>query len=322
MNKLIVPDLYCPFPSKTNKHVDVLEKHALEWVLQFKLLPNNSAYQELSDAKSFLLTASAYPYCKFQYLEIANDFMNWIIIWDEVSGLLDKGQQVETIKTLHKRFIEILQGSELIDTDIPLSFALSDLRQRMLEVTSVKWFSYFVRSFDEYIDGCVQESINWVQEIVPDIETYTTLRQATGVMEPLMDLIEFCDNLMLPDFLRENDIIQKLRMMTNKIICLCNDIFSVAKEMAVGDFHNFIFVLHYQQQISLEEAIKCVADMHDREVKAMIDLEASIPSFGEELDVEIAKYISGLHTWIRGHLDWYSHSGRYQNVTRLESVKY
>lgn len=322
MNSLILPALYCPFPSQINKHVDVLEKHSMEWVLKFKLLPNESAYQALSNAKSFLLTASAYPCCNFKHLEIANDFMNWIIIWDEVSGLLDKGHQVETIKTWYKRFMEILQGSEITDTDIPLSFALGNLRQRMLEVTSVKWFSYFVRSFDEYIDGCVQESINWVEGIVPDIETYTTLRKATGVMEPLMDLIEFCDNLILPDFLRENDIIQKLRMMTNKIICLCNDIFSVAKEMAVGDFHNFIFVLHHQQQISLEEAIMCVADMHDREVKAMIDLEASIPSFGEELDVEIAKYISGLHTWIRGHLDWYSHSGRYQTVTRLESAKY
>jgi 5-epi-alpha-selinene synthase len=322
MKNLIIPDLYCPFPSQINQHVDVLEKYGMEWVLRFKLMSNESAYKDLFDAKSFLLTASAYPYCNLQYLKIANDFMNWIIIWDEVSGILDKGKQVKKIKFLHKRFIEILHGSNLKNADIPLSFALSDLRQRMLEITSAKWFSYFVNSFDEYIDGCVQESVNWAHEIVPDIETYTTLRKATGVMEPLIDLIEFCDNLILPDFLREHDILKKLRMMTNKIICLCNDIFSMPKEMAVGDFHNLIFVMHYQQQISLEQAIKSVADMHDHEVKSMIELETSLPSFGKELDVEAAKYISGLHAWIRGHLDWYSHSGRYQTVAKLERAKY
>ncbi|QSJ14786.1 hypothetical protein JYQ62_23190 [Nostoc sp. UHCC 0702] len=52
----------------------------------------------------------------------------------------------------------------------------------------------------------------------------------------------------------------------------------------------------------------------------MMNLEATIPSFGEEVDAELARYISACHAWIRGNLDWSSHSGRYQSTEKLDLV--
>lgn len=110
--------------------------------------------------------------------------------------------------------------------------------------------------------------------------------------------------------------------MTNNIISWCNDIFSADREIGSGDVHNLVFVLHYQQQVNLEKAIKLAAKMHDQKVRELLILEASIPSFGEYLDIKLAKYISGLHAWIRGNQDWYSHSGRYQTLEKLELAKF
>lgn len=42
MKELLSSDLYCPFSSHINKHVDVLEEYALEWVTRFNLLANES----------------------------------------------------------------------------------------------------------------------------------------------------------------------------------------------------------------------------------------------------------------------------------------
>lgn len=91
--------------------------------------------------------------------------------------------------------------------------------------------------------------------------------------------------------------------------------------MASGDVHNLVLILHYQQQIPLELAIKRAIEVHDQEVQELIKIQASLPSFGEELDVELAKYISGMYAWIRGNLDWYFNSERYQTIERLELVE-
>ncbi|AVH67867.1 terpene synthase family protein [Nostoc sp. 'Peltigera membranacea cyanobiont' N6] len=321
MKELLSSDLYCPFSSHINKHVDVLEESALEWVTRFNLLANESVYQRFTKSNFFRLVAGAYPYCDLEKIKIASDLFSWLFIWDDQCDMSDLGQQPEVLKLFHKRFIEILNGTELESSDIHLSYALSDLRQRMLQIGSIKWFHHFVCSFEEYFAGCVEEAINRAHVVIPDIDTYIKIRNLSSAGDLTVVLIEFCDQLLIPDILRQHDIFKKLKEKIINILAWCNDIFSYAREMASGDVHNLVLVLHYQQQIPLELAIKRAIEIHDREVRELIKLEASLPSFGEELDAELAKYISGMYAWIRGNLDWYFNSDRYQTIERLELVE-
>ncbi|AFY35094.1 Terpene synthase metal-binding domain-containing protein [Calothrix sp. PCC 7507] len=320
MNNYIIPDLYCPFPSQVNQHVDVLEEYALEWALRFNLLKNELIYQRLSKSKFFLLAAGAYPYSQIEELKIANDLLNWVFIWDDQCDLSDLGKQPEVLKVFHQRFLEILNGSELTKKDTPLSYALGDLRQRMLQKVSKEWFLHLVHGFEEWFCGYEQEANIRAQGIIPDVYTYMKLRRASVGVNIFLTLTEMCHQLVIKDFLRNHNIMEKLKLMTGHIIAWSNDIFSASREMASGDVHNLVIVLNYQQQISWQQAIDNVAKMHDKEVKKMIRLEASIPSFGEEVDTQISNYILGCHTWIRSNLDWYSHSKRYQNTESLELV--
>lgn len=76
------------------------------------------------------------------------------------------------LKSWHKRFLEILQGAELTSKDVPHGYALSNIRQRILQIGSTEWLNYFVHNVKEYFQGCVQEAAYRAQEIVPDIDTY------------------------------------------------------------------------------------------------------------------------------------------------------
>jgi 5-epi-alpha-selinene synthase len=321
MNQFTLPELYCPFPSQINKYADVLEKYAIEWLLRLNLLTHESIYQRFCKSKFFFLSASVYPYCELEELKIANDWISWLFIWDDQCDMSDLGKQPDVLKIFHNRFLEILNGAELTSQDIPISRALSDLRNRMLQRGGAKTFHHFVRSLEDYFYGCFLEATNRVQGIVPNVDTYIKIRSLSAAADLCLTLIEFCDHVNISYFLRNHDIMKKLTMMSINIISWCNDIFSVFREMGSGDVHNLVAVLHYNQQLPLQEAIKYAAEMHDQEVRKMIDLEASLPSFGEETDPELTKCILGFHAWIRGNLDWYSHSGRYQNLQRLELVQ-
>lgn len=319
MYDLNIPSLYSPFPHQFNQYVGVLEETVFDWVLRFNLLADESAFKRFSKAKFYLLIASCYPECQLEELKIANDWLSWMMTWDDECDLSNLSNQPEVLNELHKRFIEVLNGAELTSQDSLRSHALADLRQRMFQREGAKTFHYFVHSVEDYLHGCVQEAINRSQKNVPEVDTYIHLRRSTGAMEPLFELIEFTNHLKIPKILREYHTLKKIKMMTNNIVCWCNDIFSAPKEMANNDVHNLVLVLHYQQRISLDEAFKRAAEMHDEEIRSMIQLEASIPSFGENIDIELAKYISGLHIWIGGHVNWYSLSSRYQTLVKMDT---
>ena len=320
MEKIIFPDLYCPFPSQINKHVDVLEDYALEWVTRFNLLRDELSYQRLYKSKFYFLAACAYPYSQLEELKIANDLLNWVFIWDDQCDVSDLGKQPELLKLFHKRFLEILNGVELTNQDILLTHALSDLRQRILQKMSRTWFFHLVCGFQDWFNGYEQEAVIRAQNITPDLDTYIKLRRSSVGVGIFLTLSEMCHQLNITDSLRNHDVIKKLNLMTGDIIAWSNDIFSAPREMASGDVHNMVIVLNYHQQISLKQAMNNVAIMHDQVVKNMVYLEASIPYFGEKLNGQVAKYILGCHAWIRSNLDWYSHSGRYQNIETLELV--
>jgi 5-epi-alpha-selinene synthase len=318
MQQLLSPALYCPFPSQINKHIDVLEEYALEWVLRFNLLEDESTYKRFCKSKFFFLAASAYPYSNLEELKIAHDWLSWVFIWDDQCDLSELKKQPEILNKFHQRYLEILNGAELNSQDTLFCRALIDLRERTLERASIKWFKYFISYLEDYFCGCVQEASNRAKGIVPDVDTYIKIRRSSVGVYAVLALSEFCNQFMMPDVLRNHYLVKKLELITTDIISWSNDIFSLSREIASGDVHNLIFVLHYHKQISLEEATKQVAQIHDAEVRSLLSLESFLPSFGEGLDVDVTKYILGMHSWISGNLDWYSHSFRYHNSERLE----
>ncbi|BAY18135.1 terpene synthase metal-binding domain-containing protein [Anabaenopsis circularis NIES-21] len=322
MEKLIFPDLYCPFPSQVNQYVDVLEDYAFEWVLRFNLLSNESTYQHFLKTNFFWLTANTYPHYQLEELKIGNDWLSWLFIWDDHCDLSDLRKQPQVLKVVHKRFLEIFTGAEeATSKDIPLTHALSDLRQRMIKMWGARYFHLLIPCLEDYFNGCVLQADNHSQKTIPDLETYIKTRRLSLAGDLVLAWIEYFNCLRIPNILRKHQIIEKINEMTINILAWCNDIFSFPKELASNDVHNLVLVLHYQQQLSLEQSVDYAVNMHNRELQALLELEKSLPSFGEELDTEIAKYLSGIHDWIRGNFDWCTKTARYNSVENLDLVK-
>ncbi|MCC5649649.1 terpene synthase family protein [Nostoc sp. XA013] len=322
MQQLLSSGLYCPFPSQLNKHVDILEKHALEWVLRFNLQASKTAYQRFSKSKFFLLAASAYPDCDLEELKIGNDWLSWVFIWDDLCDMSEFKKQPEALRVFQQRFIEILRGAEPTRQDIPINHALADLRQRTHERASEKWFNYFLHCFEQYCHGCVEEAVIRAEGIVPNINTYMKCRRFSVGGYLFLTVSEFCNNYMLSDILRNHKTVKQLELITIDILAWCNDVFSASREIDSGDIHNLVIVLHHIHKLPLNKAIKRAADMHDQKVKSLINLEASLPYFGEDIDVELAKYISIMHSWISGNFNWYSLTSRYESAEKLELVNF
>jgi 5-epi-alpha-selinene synthase len=320
MSLFSFPELYYPFPFIVNTHVDALEDYAIEWVLKFNLLENKLSLKTLRKSKFHYLAASTYPYSEFEELKIANDWYNWLFIWDDQCDMSDIGKQPKLLEVFHQRFLEILNGAKPKIQDIPLGHALADIRCRILQSANEKFLHYFIDCVSDYFYGCVLQAEYRLLQIVPDIETYIMIRTLCSAADSCLALIELGHNMVLPDSLRQHYMFKKLNYITNNLISWCNDIFSCIREIESGDIHNLVYVIHHDK-LPLEKAIKKAAEIHDKRIGELIALEASFPSFGEELDIHVNKYIAGCNEWVRGHYDWYCHSKRYNTQEKLEIVK-
>ena len=74
-------------------------------------------------------------------------------------------------------------------------------------------------------------------------------------------------------------------------------------------------ILMTHHKLSLQEAVDYVGNLCKQTIDGFIENEKHIPSWGEEVDKEVAIYVKGLRDWIVGSLHWSFMTERYFGTT-------
>ena len=72
-----------------------------------------------------------------------------------------------------------------------------------------------------------------------------------------------------------------------------------------------IVVLMREQELDLQGAVDYVGALCQGTIQRFEDNRAMLPSWGDELDKQVATYVEGLQNWIVGSLHWSFDSERY-----------
>lgn len=306
----IPPALYCPFPAAVSKHAETVQQQNIEWVRRFNLLKGEGAYKPLSAAKFGSLVSRTYPHAPLEELQIVTDWTVWMFILDDLSETLAK--EPDSLAAMYSGFLDILKGVRAGEPENPLAVALQDIRSRLLQKATPAWMSRFIRTFEECCESWVWEARNLTNGTIPDVATYIQMRPFTGALMTVIEMIDITEGIDLSAEVRQHEAVQRLTLIANNVVNYPNDIFSVEKEIKAGEIHNLVLLLQREHQLSFQEAIDRAAEMHNSEVRAFIDLEKQLPSFGAQADWDLKRYLSALRFIMRGHLDWAQASGRYQ----------
>lgn len=312
IEKIVLPTLYCPFPSAVNKHAATLHQRTLEWARRFHLLEKETGYQDLSASKNSWLVARTYPNAPLEELQVVSDWITWLFILDDVSE--ETGKQPDSLAAMYARFLGILKGAIAAASANPLECSLQDIRQRLLQKTTPGWMSRFMRRCEECWDSWVWEATNRYKRIAPDVESYTKMRPFTGGLMTFLEMIDIAEGIALPLEVREHPRVQHLTLIANNVVLYANDIFSLEKEIKQGDFHNLVLLLKQERNLPLNEAIAIAAEIYNGEVQAFLTWEQQLPSRGEPTDSYLNRYVSTLRFFMRANVEWSLESGRYQSL--------
>jgi 5-epi-alpha-selinene synthase len=317
VNDIKLPVLYCPFPSAINQHWEATEPHSFKWVRSFNLVTDESVYEIFRAEKFAILAARCYPTVSLEAIKILSNYIFWIAIADDYFEKVGINKQPQLLESVYAQLVDTFkkEGDSLLDADAPLALAFRDIWQKLYQLPNgtSELMLRFAKHTEDYLQGVHWEAMNNVQGIMPNLATYMKIRTFTVGGYIFFNLIQITDGIALPPEVIEHPILKLLELAVNNITIYVNDIFSIAKEMREGNPHNVVLILQHSYQISLQEALNRVAELHDAEVQNFIELAAQLPSFGSEIDANFQRYILSLRFWMRGHMDWAQESERYQS---------
>lgn len=318
MLKTKIPQIFCPFPSMINPFAKEAEQHTADWVHHFELVRSDKARERFRRARFAMLSSRAFPAAGRFKLCIAAEFNTWLFLLDDKNDESRFGKR-DFLEMVHSFVTMILQNNQVVapEEGMPLANSFADLWKRLRKISSPAWQQRFEKSMIDYLDACLWEVDNRIRHEAPSVKDYIEKRPYTGALYADIELIEVLESIYLPDEVRLHETVQQLALACNNVVCWANDLFSFDKERRQGDVHNLVVVLKEERELDLEEALEETARMHDAEVRRFISLSENLPSFGNEVNEELERYVGVLKAWMRANLDWsFQDTARYRmNIT-------
>jgi hypothetical protein len=307
----VLPPLYYPFPSAVNPHAEAAEQHSLVWAERFGII-TPAAYQRFLASNFGSFAARTYPTAPREELLIISDWSAWGFLKDDQTDEGEMGRRPEELAALHARFLAVLESDRSTGHDAPLTHALADLGQRLRRKLTPEQMRLFIQTHHDWLAASELETAHRAVGVAPNVADYIHQRQFGGAVYVCFALIELSKRIELPPAVRDHHFVRRLSRTANNAICWCNDLFSLEKELRHGDPANLVIALRAEYGLTLQAAVARVAEMHDAEVRAFLELESRLPSFGAQADALLERYVAGLRSWMRGNFDWSQTTGRYR----------
>ncbi|KAH7928123.1 terpenoid synthase [Leucogyrophana mollusca] len=306
--KFILPDLVtdCTYPLRLNPSCYKVARAAERWLLRGAHLSEARATKFMG-LKAGELTAACYPDTDAFHLRVCSDFMNWLFNMDD---WLDEFDVADTWG-MRECCISAFRDPINFQTDKLGGKMSKSFFRRFIKTGGPGCTERFIHTMDLFFIAVVQQADDRANGVVPDLESYITVRRDTSGCKPCFALIEYAAKIDLPDEVMSHPCIQAMEEATNDLVTWSNDIFSYNVEQSRHDTHNMIVVIMRERGLDLQGAVDFVGRYCKGSIERFERERAALPSWGEDIDRDVAIYIDGLQNWIVGSLHWSFDSERY-----------
>jgi len=167
----------------------------------------------------------------------------------------------------------------------------------------------------------VQQAEDRRQNHIRTLDSYLDVRRDTIGAKPSFAILEL--DMDLPDDVFNHPTLENLRTWVIDMLCIGNDICSYNIEQARGDdLHNMVTIVMHQFNTDVQGAMDYIGKFHDRLAGAFLLTKDRLPSWGEPIDSQVARYVHGLGNWVRANDQWSFESQRYFGTKGLEIMKH
>jgi hypothetical protein len=288
-----LPQGYYPWPDLINSNIGQMEIDMNNWIDQdYAYLPEK-ARRKYKKMGFHLCTARMVPKASYEQTIPCNRFvLNFVVMDDQMEFAT-----IDEKKRDCDRAIEILQGSAPAPNENGIFQHLALIRDEYKAFMPPEWLERFTENLSRCFKYGVQEETPFkLAKRIPSLEYFMILREYSVNMYPYLYWADIETNFVLPKYIEEHPVIQRLRALTSRIEAWQNDFYSLRKEMGLDtELMNLILVLQKGRKISLEEAVNEAKRIHDEDVAEFVALHENLPDFGN-YQQRVYDYITSLGT--------------------------
>jgi hypothetical protein len=319
---------YYPFPETSiPEHVERLKADAENWL--------DNDYTFLTDSERRLYKIANLAYTTIRMLPHANtsyERMKPAVRWMVVVTVSDDYYELSTrdeIKDAAERVRAILLGADPLPGEMVFFHQYAIMRDELRAFMPDEWMERMAKDMYEYLLFGIREMAAYTATgSLPNTAIYSIIREFDVAVIPFMNFVECEIDFILPKYVVDHPVIQRIRSLMGKIIGFQNDFYSLEKEAVRGASKtpcDLIRVMEKEYELSFEEACREALRLHDDCVTEFASLQSALPDFGS-LNKDIENYslymgigIQGLNTWY--HLDTlrYKPEG-YQDIEKRDTL--
>ncbi|KAH8817571.1 terpenoid synthase [Flagelloscypha sp. PMI_526] len=304
-----------PWQSKLNPHYRLCQTESLIWLRSFQAFsPKTQAAFDKSDCS--LLAAFAFPHASAFDLRSCCDLMHTIFALEDFTDNHPLDQAVSRCEATMDAILNVNKtrpDGEHIIGEIARQFW-----KRASSHMSRPIVKRFERRWREFVDALIIQAQRHAEGYICTPEEYMCARRDNFGTYQCFALLEQSLQLNLPDEAIDHPLLQSLYKDTTDMLILSNDMCSYRKEVLVNDAeYNTITVLQKHLSLSLDDSLQRLLEHHDCNVESFLNVADKVlkkdgfPSFGPEVDLEVATFVDGIGLWVRGYDEWSFASGRY-----------
>ncbi|MBZ5714801.1 terpene synthase family protein [Nannocystis pusilla] len=304
-----LPTLECPYLPSVHPAADEIHEMTVKWAQAMGLARNPAHIEALRDSQVGHLLARIFPATADMIaLQVAVD---WTTLFCCLDDRLEQIHGAALVAAYLRSLLGVFRDGahpQLID---PFSQGFSDLRERMLDLRVPNWIPRFSACVERLFDAFVDEARYRAAGVVPAFASHSKIRQITVGLHTGFLLSELTEHIFLPPDVLEHESVRALERSASTIVGLANDIYTVEKEMAKGEVNNTVLVLMHEDGLSFADALDRTVQLHNIEMREFSRLVTDLPSFDEDTDHQLRRYVEVLIAFISGHDDWARTTGRY-----------
>jgi hypothetical protein len=313
-------DYDIPFPSLISPDAEAATTAHLDWVTSLGLLSSPAARASYLTWDVGGGGARMYPRARGADLAVGVDMLGVCALcddyFDEISGQ-------ERARAAHEVLARLQSPDGSAAAGPPILEACADVWRRATATMSPRWQARAAGHYREAITASVEEADLYRRGTTPDFDALLQLQghlaTAGGV---LLDLVERIGHYELPDEIFHASEVQVIYVNCQRIIAMCNNVVSLAKEEALGQYLNLIMALESQRGLSRPQTVQETQLLVHKFSEEILRLRAALPTWYRHLgappdqEETIRRYFDEICIFTRGYCDWYMTSGRYATSPR------
>lgn len=314
--------LATPFIGSNHPQAENLRVYGRDWVQRVGLVQKAADLEAFDAARYWQLIAGAYPTVTWEVLTLAHDWNSWGFYLDDYDDSGSAAHQPEVLHHLFTLILALLEDQPLPNDPPRFLLALADIWRRIHQYSDSQWRRRFTGTLAESFEAYRWEAYNRANQRIPSVSEYLGYRQQTGGWMTDLLLVDLSQGRTLPEQLFRWPDLQQLLDTANNIICWSNDLYSYAKEQAVGDVHNLISVVMSAFHCNEEAAVRQVMAWHDAAVREweLRKYQVLQVLMCDQADRQhILAYIGFCEAFIASNHTWSRRSGRYQAPNTLSA---